>query len=88
MLIAYKANNVVLDLLMKFLGMTSCLYVIIDIKEDLIDRSNIGSDADALARLFGSQHLSVPIGIAWIVMALFAFGYFLRFASRGNTDIQ
>jgi hypothetical protein len=83
---SYKAKNVLIDLVMKFLGMTSCLYVLIDIKEDLIDRTNIGSDADAIARLLGSQSLSVPIGIAWILIAIFAFGCFLWIASRGETN--
>jgi hypothetical protein len=83
---AYKAKNVVIDLLMKFLGMTSCLYVIIDIKEDLIDRTGIGSDADTIARLLGSQSLSVPIGIVWILIAILAFVFFLWFASRGEAE--
>jgi hypothetical protein len=84
-IVSYKAKNVVIDLVMKFLGMISCLYVIIDIKEDLIDRSNIGSDADAIARLLGSQSLSVLIGIVWILIAIFAFVFFLWIASRGET---
>ena len=83
-IISYTAKNALVDLLMKFLGMTSCLYVIIDIKEDLIDRTNIGSDADTIARLLGSQDLSVPIGIAWIFLAVCAFILFLWIASQGD----
>ena len=71
---------------MKFLGMTSCLYVIIDIKEDLIDRTNIGSDADTIAQLLGFQGFSVLIGIIWIVLAVFAFIFSLWIASRGAKD--
>jgi hypothetical protein len=82
--VSYFAKNVIIDLFMKFLGMTSCLYVIIDIKEDLIDRSNIGSDADLIARLLGIQSLSVLIGITWILIAVCAFGGFLWIASRGE----
>ncbi len=80
-LISYFTKNVIIDILMKFLGMTSCLYVIIDIKGDLIDRSGIGSDADTLAKLLGSQSLSVPVGIMWIVVALVCFAFFLWVAS-------
>ena len=58
------------DIFLKFLGLTGCLYVIIDIKEDLIDRSDIGSDADAIAGMLGVPALSVPIGIVWIILAL------------------
>ncbi len=85
-LIAYFAQNVVTDVLMKFLGMTSCLYVIIDIKEDLIDRTAIGSDADAIAQLLGIQSLSVPVGIFWIILALLSFGLFLWIASKGESE--
>lgn len=58
------------DIFLKFLGLTSCLYVIIDIKEDLINRSGVGSDADAIAEMIGFPSLSVPIGILWIIFAL------------------
>lgn len=87
-LVSYKVKNVVIDLIMKFLGMTSCLYVLIDIKEDLIDRSGIGSDADTIARMLGSQSLSVPIGIIWILIALAAFGFFLWIAGRGEKKLR
>ena len=69
---------------MKFLGMTSCMYVIIDIREDLIQRTNVGSDADAIAQLLGSQAFSVPIGIFWILLALAAFVFFLWVSSKGE----
>lgn len=84
-LISYAAKNALVDLVMKFLGMTSCLYVLIDIKEDLIDRTNIGSDADAIARLLGSQSLSLTVGVAWIGIAVCAFGFFLWLARRGES---
>lgn len=83
-IVSSVAKNVLIDILMKFLGMTSCLYVIIDIKEDLIARTDIGSDADRIAQLLGSQSLSVPIGIVWILLALFAFAFFLWIAGRGE----
>ena len=82
--ISFFARDAVVDLLLKFLGMTSCLYVIIDIKEDLIQRSGVGSDADAIAKLLGAPALSVPIGIFWILLALGAFAFFLWFAGQGE----
>ena len=85
-IVSYMAKNVVIDIIMKFLGMTSCLYVIIDIKSDLIDRTGIGSDADTIARLLGSQSLSILIGIVWILIAILAFGVFLWIAGRGETE--
>lgn len=70
------------DLFLKFLGLTSCLYVIIDIKEDLIDRTNIGSDADAIAGMLGNPSLSVPIGISWIVLAVIILFITFRIAYK------
>ena len=84
--ISYFAKDHIVDILLKFLGMTSCLYVIIDIKEDLIQRTNVGSDADAIAQLLGSQALSMPIGIFWILLALAAFAFFLWVSSKGEND--
>ncbi len=83
--ISYFAQERIVDILMKFLGMTSCLYVMIDIKEDLIQRTNVGSDADVIAQLLGSQALSMPIGIFWILLALVAFGFFLWVSGKGET---
>jgi len=73
------------DLFLKFLGLTSCLYVIIDIKSDLIDRSGIGSDADAIANMMGAPALSIPIGIAWIILALVVLVFTFRLAFKGQS---
>jgi hypothetical protein len=63
---------------LKSLGLISCLYAIIDIKEDVIDRSGIGSDADRIARLFGVPNLSLAIGISWIILALLILAFTLK----------
>jgi len=68
------------DAFLKFLGITSCIYVIVDIKDDLIDRTNIGSDADALAELTGLP--SVGIGIAWISIASISLILALRYVYK------
>lgn len=56
------------DLWLKFLGLTSCLYAIIDIADDLIFQSGIGSDADRIAQLTGIP--SVAVGVFWMALAL------------------
>jgi hypothetical protein len=66
------------DIFLKFLGLTSCLYVVIDIKEDLIDRSGIGSDADKIAEMLGAPSLSIVIGIAWIILAVVILVFTLK----------
>lgn len=63
---------------LKSLGLISCLYAIIDIKEDVIDRSGIGSDADRIARLLGVPNLSMTIGISWIVLAVLILAFTLK----------
>lgn len=66
------------DVFLKFLGLTSSLYAIIDIKEDLISRTVPGSDAYAM-----SQELLLPPvfwGVLWIAIALAATGWFVWLA--------
>ena len=55
------------DYFLKFIGMVSCLYVIIDIKDDLILRSGVGSDADAIAGMTGIP--SVAIGVIRLLLS-------------------
>jgi len=67
--LASYANEKICDQFLKFLGLTSCFYVLIDIKEDLIDRSIRGSDAYKIAEM-----LYLPdwlVGIAWMILAGF-----------------
>ncbi len=55
------------------LGLTSCLYAILDIKSDILDRPHLESDAAMLAELTGIPTMTwgfVWIGIAIIVSAL------------------
>lgn len=57
------------DQFLRYLGLTSCYYVLIDIKSDLIDRSIPVSDAYRLAEMW---HLpAVLVGICWLGLALF-----------------
>jgi hypothetical protein len=59
------------------LGLTSCLYAILDIKSDVIERPELRSDARMLAELTGIPTL--VWGFAWIAVALFiAFLLFRR----------
>jgi len=68
--------------LLKFLALTSCLYVIVDIKADLIDRTVTGSDADVIASLTGIP--AVLVGLAWACIALVVLGTILRFCLRSR----
>jgi len=83
MLISFKyLSNTFHDYFLKFVGMISCLYVVIDIKNDLIDRTGVGSDADAIAEMTGVP--SLAIGILWFIIALVVVFYTLKYAYKGN----
>lgn len=70
------------DLLLRLIGLTSCLYAIADIKSDAMDRDIPGSDAWVIAE-------SIPlmsgwmVGAIWIALSLLASGGFLWLAARG-----
>ena len=62
------------------LGLTSCLYALLDIKSDVLDRPWLQSDARMLAGLTG---LPTEIwGIVWIGLALAASAWLFRRAYR------
>jgi hypothetical protein len=52
------------------LGLTSCLYAVLDIKSDILDRPELRSDARMLAELTGVP--TTAWGILWIAVALLA----------------
>ncbi len=58
------------------LGLTSCLYAVLDIKSDILDRPGLQSDAAMLAQLTGIPTLFW--GILWIAVALVVCGLLLR----------
>lgn len=72
------------DYFLKFVGLTSCLYVLFDIKDDILDRPELRSDARILAEATGIPTLLW--GVLWIVVAVIAAGFFLLYACRGETD--
>ncbi len=70
------------DLMLKFLGLTSCMYAVVDIKEDLISRTVPGSDAYQMSQVF----FLPPVfwGVLWILIALVVSAYLIRVAARGS----
>jgi hypothetical protein len=67
----------VADVLLELIGLTSCLYAVLDIKSDVLDRPELRSDARLLA-----EHTGLPTllwGLLWIVVAAAgAWGFFRR----------
>lgn len=66
--------------LMQFLGTASCLYVIVDIYEDVIRVYQDGSDADTLATLTGIP--AMFWGIIWAAIALVMILYSFYLAAK------
>jgi len=60
----------------RVLGLTSCLYALLDIKSDVLDRPHLASDASMLASLTGVP--TIVWGILWIAVALGVSGWLLR----------
>lgn len=58
------------------LGLTSCLYAVLDIKSDVLDRPELRSDARMLAEMTGVP--TVVWGGLWIAAALFVCWMLLR----------
>ena len=80
--------DVVNDWILRIIGVTSCLYAILDIKSDVLDRSHLLSDARML-----SEVTPLPTmfwGILWIVIAIGLTLWFLYIAgkSSNSTDVR
>lgn len=74
------------DYLLKLVGLTSCLYAVLDIKSDIIDRPHLRSDAVMLAEL---THIpSIVWGVIWIGVALILSFIFLMLASKKLKQTQ
>jgi hypothetical protein len=67
-------------ILLTVLGLTSCLYAILDIKSDVLDRPHLPSDAHMLAELTGIP--TVAWGVLWIGIALGVSGWLFMRAFR------
>ncbi|MGD2152184.1 MAG: M50 family metallopeptidase [Gemmatimonadales bacterium] len=70
--------------LLTVLGLTSCLYAILDIKSDVLERPELESDARMLAELTGVPTLFW--GILWIALALFVSGWLFRRALERSSS--
>jgi hypothetical protein len=65
---AFYSRIPIVAIIMRALGLLSCIYVLFDIKEDILQRTDSVSDASVLANI-----LNIPtylVGIIWIVVSL------------------
>ena len=70
------------EYLLKVIGLTSCLYAILDIKSDILDHPTLRSDAYMLAEATGLPTLFW--GVVWITAALIASGWFVWVSCRSK----
>jgi hypothetical protein len=68
------------EFILKVIGLTSCLYAILDIKSDVLDRPYLLSDARMLAEL--TYLPTIFWGLLWITIAVIAAVLFLLVACR------
>ena len=80
LVLATYAPNRVNDFALKVIGLTSCLYSVLDIKSDLIDRDIPESDASRFAELFGGS--SFMWGVIWMSIAIVSSLWLLMIATR------
>ena len=78
--VALRLSAQVNRTLITVLGLTSCLYAVLDIKGDILDRPDLPSDAYMLAELTGVP--TVAWGIVWIGAALSVSGWLFMRAYR------
>ncbi|MFQ5678989.1 MAG: M50 family metallopeptidase [Gemmatimonadota bacterium] len=78
--VGWKLSSRTNLILLTLLGLTSCLYAVLDIKSDILDRPEALSDAAMLAAFTGIPTLLW--GIAWIAVALWVSWRLLRRAYR------
>ena len=71
---------------LRLIGLTSCVYAILDIKSDVLDRPHMRSDATMLADATGLPALFW--GLIWMGAAILAAWYFLMLSCRKRESAQ
>lgn len=70
--------------LLRVIGFTSCLYAILDIKSDIIDRSHLRSDARMLHEEITPYIPTIVWGVLWMVIAIAVTLWVLYIAGKGR----
>lgn len=84
LLVAVKLPEKVSDVLVKVIGVTSCLYAVWDIGSDVLTRSIPDSDASQLARITFIP--AVVWGVLWILVSLAVIVLAMRVSFKGALD--
>lgn len=68
------------DFLLRTVALCCMFMAAWDVKDDLVDRTVEGSDADVIAKMFHVPTLWV--GVAWLVVSVVLLGLFLRWSAK------
>jgi len=79
-------SNKINDFLLRVIGLTSMIYVPLDIFSDTIYRSNLISDARMLAEQYGGA--TVIWGGVWLILSLITIFLCLRWTLKKNPETQ
>ncbi len=77
---------IVNEWILRIIGITSCLYAILDIKSDVLDRSHLRSDARMLSEI--TPPSTELWGIIWIVIAIGLTFWFLYIAGKSPASAK
>ena len=78
--VGFYLPEAVNDWILRIIGVTSCLYAILDIKSDVLDRANLRSDARMLSEVTG---IATEIwGVLWIFIAIGLTAWFLYLSGK------
>lgn len=78
--IGFYLPEAVNDWVLRIIGVTSCLYAILDIKSDVLDRSSLRSDARMLSEVTG---IATEVwGALWILIAIALTIWFLYLSGK------
>lgn len=84
--IGFYLPEAVNDWVLRIIGVTSCLYAILDIKSDVLDRSSLRSDARMLSEVTG---IATEVwGALWILIAIALTIWFLYLSGKTSTVQQ
>jgi len=77
-------SNYVANLILKFIGLSSCLYVLADIKEDLLTSTLRETDTQILEYITGIS--STLIGFIWLLLSALAIFFLFRFSIKKSNS--
>lgn len=82
-IINYLLPSLVTDIILKSLGLVSCIYVLIDIKQDVLESTTSYSDASILAEMTG-VHQTIW-GIFWLLFSIAGIILLIKFAYQKSS---